>query len=46
MPEPRSIKLFLSTVTSEFEPYRLRLKRELIGPKVDVKEQADFINLG
>src|SRR5262249_10213846 len=41
-----SLRLFLSTVTSEFGPHRTLLKAVLVGPRLDVKEQNDFINLG
>src|SRR5258707_4022615 len=42
----RGLRLFLSTVTAEFGPHRTLLKEVLIGPRVDVKEQGDFINCG
>jgi tetratricopeptide (TPR) repeat protein/energy-coupling factor transporter ATP-binding protein EcfA2 len=45
MSEP-SLRLFLSTVTSELGCYRLALKKSLIGPRIEVKEQQDFINCG
>src|SRR5258708_27213635 len=40
------LRLFLSTVTSEFGPHRLAMKSVLVGPKIEVKEQGDFINCG
>src|SRR5258708_1148341 len=40
------LRLFLSTVTSEFGPHRLAMKSILVGPKIEVKEQGDFINCG
>jgi hypothetical protein len=50
-PKPgNSIKLFLSTVSAEFEAYRLAVKGALVGPRIDVKEgesvgAADVVGL-
>src|SRR5438067_1475469 len=41
-----ALRLFLSTVTSEFGPHRAAVKAVLIGPRIDVKVQEEFINLG
>jgi hypothetical protein len=40
------LKLFLSTVTSEFRSYRDILRADLKGPLLEVKVQEDFIHLG
>ena len=41
-----NIKIFLSTVTAEFLPYRDELRHELTRPNVEVKVQEDFVDLG
>jgi len=40
------IRLFLSTVTDEFQSYRDALRRELVRPNVTVHIQEDFIASG
>ena len=40
------LKLFLSTVTSEFRSYRDVLRADLKGPLLEIKVQEDFIHLG
>jgi tetratricopeptide (TPR) repeat protein len=40
------LKLFVSTVTSEFRSYRDRLQADLKGPLLEVKVQEDFVHLG
>jgi len=49
MPDPSArpnLKLFLSTVTSEFGSYRGPLRTLLTRPNVEVKVQEDFIHTG
>ncbi|OWK45282.1 hypothetical protein [Fimbriiglobus ruber] len=41
-----SHKLFLSAVSDELGDDRRALKAELVGPRFEVKEQTDFIDLG
>jgi len=41
-----SIRIFLSTVTSEFRAYRDQLRADLTRHNVDVKVQEDFKDLG
>jgi hypothetical protein len=43
---PGNKKLFLSTVSSEFEEYRKLLASDLKRPELDVAVQEDFINTG
>ncbi len=40
-----SLKVFLSTVTNEFLPYRVLLKGNLVGLPLEVKVQEDFLTL-
>src|SRR3954469_18345974 len=40
------LRLFLSTVTSEFRSYRDVLRADLKGPLLEIKVQEDFIHLG
>jgi hypothetical protein len=37
-----SVKVFISTVSTEFLAYRERLRKMLTGQKVEVKIQEDF----
>ena len=46
MPEPRIIRLFLSTVSDEFRAYRDQLRGDLTRHNVEVKVQEDFKDLG
>src|SRR5580693_1593059 len=46
MPEPRTIRVFLSTVSDEFRAYRDQLRGDLTRPNVEVKVQEDFKGLG
>ena len=41
-----SVKVFLSTVTAEFQAYRDQLRRELTRHNVEVKVQEDFKDYG
>jgi hypothetical protein len=41
-----SVKIFLSTVSDEFRPYRDQLRTDLTRHNVEVKVQEDFIDLG
>jgi hypothetical protein len=41
-----SVKIFLSTVSDEFRPYRDQLRADLTRHNVEVKVQEDFKNLG
>jgi len=41
-----SVKIFLSTVSDEFESYREQLRADLTRPNVDVKDQEYFKALG
>jgi tetratricopeptide (TPR) repeat protein len=41
-----SVKIFLSTVSDEFRPYRDQLRGDLTRHNVEVKVQEDFKNLG
>ena len=41
-----SLTIFLSTVTTEFPDYRAKLRSELVGVHVEVKNQEDFKNYG
>ncbi len=41
-----SIRVFLSTVTDEFRPYRDQLRADLTRHNVEVKTQEDFKDLG
>ncbi len=41
-----SVKVFLSTVSDEFRPYRDQLRADLTRHNVEVKVQEDFKNLG
>lgn len=40
------LRLFVSTVSSEFRSYRDRLREDLKGPLLEVKVQEDFIQMG
>lgn len=40
------MKIFLSTVSDEFRPYRDQLRTDLTRHNVDVKVQEDFVDLG
>jgi hypothetical protein len=46
MPEQRTIRVFLSTVSDEFRVYRDQLRSDLTRPNVEVKVQEDFKDLG
>jgi len=41
-----SVKIFLSTVSAEFRPYRDELREDLTRQSVEVKVQEDFKDLG
>ena len=41
-----SVKIFLSTVSDEFRPYRDQLRADLTRHNVEVKVQEDFKDLG
>jgi hypothetical protein len=41
-----SVKVFLSTVSDEFCPYRDQLRTDLTRHNVEVKVQEDFKDLG
>src|SRR5260370_41463920 len=41
-----SVKIFLSTVSDEFRPYRDQLRSDLTRHNVEVKVQEDFKDLG
>jgi hypothetical protein len=41
-----SVKIFLSTVSAEFRPYRDELRKDLTRQNVEVKVQDDFKDLG
>ncbi len=41
-----SVKVFLSTVSDEFRPYRDQLRADLTRHNVEVKVQEDFKDLG
>jgi hypothetical protein len=41
-----SVKIFLSTVSAEFRPYRDELRKDLTRQNVEVKVQEDFKDLG
>jgi len=41
-----SVKIFISTVSNEFLPYRERLRHDLTRHNVEVKVQEDFNDLG
>jgi hypothetical protein len=43
---PESVKVFLSTVSDEFRPYRDLLRSDLTRHNVEVKVQEDFKDLG
>jgi hypothetical protein len=44
--EKKFLRIFLSTVSSEFRSYRDLLAADLKGPNLEVTFQDDFINLG
>ena len=46
MPEPRTIRVFLSAVSDEFRTYRDLLRSDLTRQNVEVKVQEDFKDLG
>src|SRR5262245_52845512 len=46
MPEPRTIRMFLSAVSDEFRAYRDLLRSDLTRQNVEVKVQEDFKDLG
>jgi len=41
-----SLTIFLSTVTTEFPDYRAKLRAELVGVQVEIKDQEYFKNYG
>src|SRR5262245_62015260 len=41
-----SVRIFLSTVSDEFQDYRNQLRSDLTRPDVEVKVQEDFIDYG
>src|SRR5271156_5158928 len=43
---PMSVRIFLSTVSDEFRPYRDQLRADLTRHNVAVKVQEDFKGLG
>jgi hypothetical protein len=43
---PESVKIFLSTVSAEFRPYRDQLRTDFTRHNVEVKVQEDFVDLG
>src|SRR5271168_2872608 len=43
---PMSVRIFLSTVSDEFRPYRDQLRHDLTRHDVEVKVQEDFKDLG
>jgi hypothetical protein len=45
MPEPRTIRVFLSAVSDEFRAYRDLLGSDLTRQNVEVKVQEDFKDL-
>jgi hypothetical protein len=46
MPEPRTIRVFLSAVSDEFRTYRDLLRSDLTRQNVEVKVQEDSKDLG